>query len=94
MAAGEGNCTPRFPTPTARGRAPGATRGLVALALLKHELPCWEEHICNQLRTDWAVRYAWGIAEEEGNRAQEHVVLPEVLPQFRRRLADPWLKER
>jgi DNA-binding helix-hairpin-helix protein with protein kinase domain len=46
----------RFPTPTARGRAPVATRGLVALALLKQELHCSEEQICSQLRTDLAVR--------------------------------------
>jgi len=55
VAAVDRNFAPRFPTPTARGRAPVATRGLLALALLKPELHCSEEQIGNQLRTDWAV---------------------------------------
>ena len=56
VAAVERNFTRRFPTPTARGRAPVATRVLLALELLKHELHCSDEQICSQLRTDLAVR--------------------------------------
>jgi hypothetical protein len=76
----------RFPTPTARGRAPVATRVLLALELLKHELRCSDEQICSQLRTDLAVMYACGIREVRVDRSQGHFVLPEVLAQFRSRL--------
>ena len=82
-----------FPTPTARGRAPVATRVLLALELLKHELHCSDEQICNQLRTDLAVMYACGIAEVQVNRAQAHFVLPELLTQFRSRLDEALLQE-
>ena len=93
VAAVERNFTRRFPTPTARGRAPVATRGLVAWELLKHELPCSDEQICSQLRTDLAVRDAWGITQVQVNRAQEHFVVPELLTQFRRRREEPLLEE-
>jgi hypothetical protein len=93
VAAVERNFTQRFPTPTARGRAPVAPRVLVALELLKHELHCSDEQICSQLRTDLAVRYACGITQVEVNRSQEHFVLPELLTQFRSRLDEPLLKE-
>ena len=72
VAAVERNFAQRFPTPTARGRAPVATRVLLALELLKHELHCSDEQICSQLRTDLAVMYACGIAEVQVNRAQAH----------------------
>jgi hypothetical protein len=55
VGAVERNFARRFPTPTARGRAPVATRVLLALELLKHELHCSDEQICSQLRTDLAV---------------------------------------
>ena len=56
VAAIDQPVAPHFPPPTARGRAPVATRVLLGLELLKPELPCSDEQICNQLRTDWAVR--------------------------------------
>ena len=93
VAAVERNCAQRFPTSTARGRAPVATRVLLALELLKHELHCSDEQICSQLRTDLAVMYACGIAEVEVNRAQAHFVLPELLTQFRSRLDEALLTE-
>jgi hypothetical protein len=93
VAAVDRNFAQRFPTPTARGRAPVATRVLLALELLKHELHCSDEQICNQLRTDLAVMYACGITQVQVNRTQEHFVLPEILTQFRSRLDEPLLKE-
>ncbi len=86
VAAVERSFAQRFPTPTARGRAPVATRVLLALELLKPELHCSDEQICRQLRTDLAVRYACGITEGRADRAQGHFVLPEVLAQFRSRI--------
>jgi len=86
VAAVERSFAQRFPTPTARGRAPVATRVLLALELLKHELRCSDEQICSQLRTDLAVMYACGITEVQAERAQGHFVLPEVLAQFRSRI--------
>jgi Transposase domain (DUF772) len=93
VAAVERNCMERFPTPSARGRAPVATRVLLALELLKHELHCSDEQICSQLRTDLAVRSACGIAQVQVNRARDHFVLPELWTQFRSRLAEPVLNE-
>jgi hypothetical protein len=55
VAAADRSFAQRFPIPTARGRAPVATRVLLALELLKHELRCSDEQICSQLRTDLAV---------------------------------------
>ena len=66
---------------------------LLAVALLKHELHCAEEQICNQLRTDLAVRYACGLTEVQVNGAQAHFVLPETLTQFRSRWEEPVLQE-
>ena len=37
--------------------------------------------------------YACGITQVQGNRAQDHFVLPELLPQFRSRLDEPLLNE-
>ena len=93
VAAVDQHCAQHFPRPTARGRAPVATRVLLALELLKHELHCSDEHICNQLRTDLAVMYACGITEVQVNRTQAHFVLPELLTQFRSRLDEPVLNE-
>jgi Transposase domain (DUF772) len=93
VAAVERNFAQRFSTPTARGRAPVATRVLLALELLKHELHCSDEQICSQLRTDLAVMYACGIPEVQVNGAQAHFVLPELLTQFRSRLDETLLQE-
>jgi hypothetical protein len=93
VAAVERNFTQRFPTPTARGRVPVATRVVVARELLKPELHCSDEQIWSQLRTDLAVRYACGISEVQVNRSQEHFVLPEILTQFRSRLEEALLNE-
>ena len=93
VTAVDRNFAQRFPTPTARGRAPVATRVLLALELLKHELHCADEQICSQLRTDLAVMYACGITEVQVNRAQDHFVLPELLTQFRSRLDESVLNE-
>jgi len=86
VAAVDRSVTQRFPLPTTRGRAPVATRVLLALELLKHELHCSDEQICSQLRTDLAVMYACGIGEVWVERSQGHFVLPEVLAQFRTRI--------
>lgn len=93
VAAVERNFAQRFPPTTARGRAPVATRVLLALELLKHELRCSDEQICSQLRTDLAVMYACGIAQVQVNRTQAHFVLPELLTQFRSRLDEALLKD-
>ena len=93
VAAVDRSVAQRFPTPTARGRAPVATRVLLALELLKHELPCSDEQICSQLRTDLAVRYACGIAEVRVERSPGHCVLPEVLAQFRTRIDAALMEE-
>lgn len=93
-AAVERSCAPRFPTPTARGRASGATRVLLALALLKHELPCAAGQIGSQLRTALAGLYACGSTEVQAERAQGPFVLPEGLAQFRRRSAAAVREER
>jgi hypothetical protein len=86
VAAVDRSFAQRFPTPTARGRASVATRVLVALELLKHEVHCSDEQICSQLRTDLAVMYACGIREVQVDRSQGHFVLPEVVAQFRSRI--------
>ena len=63
------------------------------MELLKQEVACSEEQLCSRLRTDLAVRYAWGISAVQGDGSQEHVVLPEVLAHFRRRLDAPLMEE-
>jgi hypothetical protein len=63
-----------------------ATRVVVALEVLKPELPCSDEHICSQLRTDLAVMSACGIREVPVERSQGPCVLPAVLAQFRTRI--------
>ena len=76
----------RFPKTSRRGRRPVAMRVLLALELLKHALGASDEHICHRLRTDFAVMYACGIIEGQADRSQAHVVLPQTLAQFRRRI--------
>ena len=93
VAAVDQHCAQHFPPATARGRAPVATRVLLALELRKHEVHCSDEQIGNQLRTDLAVRYACGITEVQVNRTQAHFVLPELLTQFRSRLDETVLQE-
>ena len=84
----------RFPKPTTRGRPPVATRVLWAWELLKHELACDDEQICSRVRTDLAVMDACGIREVQVDGSQAHVVLPEVLAQFRSRVDEPLMEER
>jgi hypothetical protein len=67
---------------------------LWALELLKQELACSDEQICNRLRTDLAVRYACGIREVQVDGSQQYFVLPEVLAHFRSRLDAPLMEER
>jgi hypothetical protein len=86
VAAVDQSVARRFPTHTTRGRAPIATRVLLALALLKHALQCADEQICRRLRTDLAVMYACGIADVHVDRFQGHFVLPEILAQLRSRI--------
>jgi hypothetical protein len=76
----------RFPKLSSRGRRPVATRVLLALELLKHELGASDEQICHRLRTDFAVMYACGIIEVQANHSQAHFVLPQTLAQFRSRI--------
>jgi Transposase domain (DUF772) len=63
------------------------------LELLKHELACSDEQICNRLRTDVAVMYACGISAVQVDGSQEHVVLPEGLAHCRSRLDAPLMEE-
>ena len=84
----------RFPKPTTRGRPPVSTRVWLALELLKQELACSDAQICSRLRTDLAVMYGCGIRAVQVDGSQAHVVLPEVLAQFRRRLDAPLMEER
>ena len=93
VAAVDRSVAQRFPLKTARGRAPVATRVLLALELLKHELSCSDEQICSRLRTDLAVMYACGITEIHVDHTQGHFVLPEVLTQFRSRIDERLMEE-
>lgn len=76
----------RFAKTSSRGRRPVATRVLLALELLKHELGASDEQICHRLRTDFAVMYACGITAVQVDRSQTHFVLPQTLAQFRSRI--------
>jgi Transposase domain (DUF772) len=93
VAAVDRSFAQRFPRPTRRGRPPISTRVRLALELLKQELGCSDAQICRRLRTDLAVMHACGITEVRVDRAQAHVVLPEVLAQFRSRLDAPLMEE-
>jgi hypothetical protein len=61
---------------------------------MKHALSCADEQRCRRLRTDVAVRYACGIGVVQVDGAQEHVVLPAGLAQFRSRIDDALMEER
>jgi hypothetical protein len=93
VAAVDRSFAQRFPKVTTRGRPPVSTRVFLALELLTHEVAGSDEPICRRLRTDLAVMYACGITEVQGDRSQAHVVLPEVLAHFRRRLDAPLMEE-
>jgi hypothetical protein len=94
VAAVDHHVAQRFPKSATRGRPPVSTRVLLALELLKQELTCADEQICSRFRTDVAVMYACGLSEVQVDGSQEHVVLPEVLAHFRRRLDAPLMAER
>jgi len=93
VAAVDRSFAPRFPTQPPRGRAPIATRVLLALELLKHELSCSDEQIWSRLRTDLAVMDACGLTEVQVARSQAPCVLPEVLAQCRRRSDEALMEE-
>src|SRR5262245_50093136 len=94
VAAVDRSFAQRFPKHARRGRPPVSTRFLLALELLNHELACSDAQICRRLRTDLAVMYACGIMAVQVDGSQEHVVLPDVLAQFRSRLDGPLMEER
>ena len=83
----------RFPKKSARGRPGIHVRVLLALELLKHELRCCDEAICDRLRTDFAVMYACGIEEVHSDRGQAHFVCPETLSTCRARLDEDLINE-
>lgn len=75
------------------GRAPVSPRVLLALELLKHALGESDEAICQRFRTDVTVMYACGLREVHADRSQAHVVFPETLAQFRRRMDQDLMDE-
>jgi hypothetical protein len=83
----------RFPKKSPRGRRPVPIRVLFALELLKHELGASDEDICQRLRTDFAVMYACGLRDYQGNPSQAHFVLPETLCEFRSRIDEALIDE-
>ena len=85
VAAIEHSFARRFPKKSAAGRPGVQVRVFLALELLKHQLTCSDEAICDRLRTDFAVMYACGIREVQANRDQAHFVCPETLATFRAR---------
>jgi hypothetical protein len=93
VAAIEQRMERRFPKTSARGRPGVSVRVLLALELLKHELTCSDEAICDRLRTDFAVMYACSIREVHANRDQIHFVIPETLSTFRARLDEELIQE-
>ena len=93
VAAVDQSFAQRFPNLTTRGRPRISTRVLWALALLQQELGCSEAQMCSRVRTDLAVMDACGIREVQVDGCQEHLVLPAVLAQFRRRLDAPLMAE-
>ncbi len=93
VAAIEQSFAKRFPKRSPRGRAPVPIRVLFALELLKHAWGASDEDICHRLRTDFAVMYACGLHEYQGNRSQAHCVLPETLSEFRGRLDEALMDE-
>jgi transposase len=93
VTAIETSIAQRFPKKNARGRSPVSPRVLLALELLKHELSCSDEQICQRLRTDFAVMYACGISDVKVNASQDYFVLPEVLATFRSRIDQALMDE-
>lgn len=83
----------RFPKQSQRGRPAVSCRVLLALELLKHELTCSDEAICQRLRTDFAVMYACGLTTLQADRQQAHFVLPETLCLFRSRIDEALMQE-
>jgi hypothetical protein len=83
----------RFPTTSQCGRRPVPIRVLLALELLKHALGASDEDICHRLRTDFAVMYACGLRDYQGNPSQLHFVLPETLCEFRNRIDEALMDE-
>ena len=86
VAAIEQSFERRFPKNSAAGRPGVQVRVLLALELLKHELPCSDEAIGDRLRTDFAVMDACGIRDVRAHRHQAHFVCPETLSTFQARL--------
>jgi Transposase domain (DUF772) len=93
VEAVEKNFAARFPLTSNRGRRPVATRVLLALELLKHEVGASDAQICHRLRTDFAVMYACGITAVQVDRSQAHFVLPQTLAQFRNRIDETLMDE-
>lgn len=93
VAAIENSFAQRFPKKNTRGRPPVSPRVLLALELLKHELSCSDEHICQRLRTDFAVMDACGISDVQVDASQDYFVLPEVLATFRSRIDQALMDE-
>jgi hypothetical protein len=93
VAAVDRSFAQRFPNVTRRGRPPVSTRVVWALEWLTPEVAGSDEPICRRLRTALAVMYACGITAVQVDSSQAHVVLPEVLAHFRRRLEAPLMEE-
>jgi hypothetical protein len=93
VAAIEQSVARRFPKTSARGRPGVSVRVLLALELLKHELTCSDQAICDRLRTDFAVMYACGIRQVQVDRKQAYFVNPETLSTFRARLDEELIQE-
>ena len=93
VAAVESSFARRFPRRSPRGRRPIPLRVLFALELLKHELGCSDEQICDRLRTDFAVMSACGMQESQAETSQAHFVLPTTLAEFRGRLDEALMDE-
>jgi Transposase domain (DUF772) len=93
VEAVERSVAQRFPKTSRRGRPPVATRVLLALELLKHEVGASDEQICHRLRTDFAVMYACGLTEVQADCSQAHFVRPQTLAQFRSRLDEALMDE-
>ena len=93
VAAVDRTFAQRFPHPPRVDVPPVATRVVLALELLKHELPCSDEQICSRLRTDLAVMYACGIREVQVDRRPSAFCAARILAQFRSRLDEPLMEE-
>ena len=67
---------------------------MCALELLTHALGASDEDICHRLRTDFAVRYAYGLQDSQVNPSPAHFVLPETLCEFRSRMDEALMDAR